>query len=148
MKKVLLAGNSTTADILYSYLQGDDRYQVAGLTVDDKYLESGTIDDVKSIGISQVRDHFSPDDHTVIMAAGYNDLNRVRESLFLRLKELGYGIETYIHPDAFVYTGHPIGEGSVFLPNAVVERHVRIGAKTMVWCNVTMSPHSEYGDHC
>jgi len=133
MKKVVLAGNAITADILYSYLRDDNRYEVVGLTVDDEFLAQGTIDSLTSVGLSELKNTFKPDEHHIIMAIGYNDLNRVRESFFLRLKELGYSIETYIHPDARVYTEHAIGEGCVILPNAVVEPHVRVGANTMVW---------------
>jgi UDP-3-O-[3-hydroxymyristoyl] glucosamine N-acyltransferase len=68
--------------------------------------------------------------------------------MFLRLKEMGYHIETYIHPDARIYTEHPIGDGCVILPSAVIEPHVRLGANTMVWCNVTLAHHSYVADHC
>lgn len=148
MKKVLLAGNAITADILFSYLCGDSRYEVAGLTVDDDFLAKGGIDGVASVGLSQVREHFPLDSYTIIMAVGYDDLNRVRESLFSRLKGMGYTFETYIHPDACVYTDYPLGEGCVVLPNAVIEPHVRVGANTLIWCNVTLAHHSSVAENC
>ena len=148
MTKIILAGNAITADILYSYLCGDSRYEVLGLTVDDEFLSLGGIDGLKAVGLSQVTDVFPPEQCRVIMAAGYNDLNRVRESLFTRLKGMGYAIETYVHPDAQVYTGQPLGEGSVVLPAAVIEPHARVGANTMVWCNVTLAHHCNVAENC
>jgi sugar O-acyltransferase (sialic acid O-acetyltransferase NeuD family) len=82
------------------------------------------------------------------MASGYSNLNKGRESLYARLKDMGLAIETYIHPDARVYTSHPLGEGSIVLPGAVIEPHVRVGVNTMIWCNVTLAHHCEVGDHC
>ena len=82
------------------------------------------------------------------MAVGYNNLNRVRESLFLRLKDMGYAIETYIHPDACVYSRNPLGEGCVVLPMAVIEPYARVGANTIVWCNVTLAHHSQVDENC
>lgn len=148
MTKVILAGNAVTAAILYSYLRRDSRYEVAGLTVDDEFVSQGGVEGLPVAGLSRVREAFPPETCRVVMAAGYGDLNRVRESLFLRLKGMGYTVETYIHPDARVYSDHSPGEGCVVLPAAVVEPHARLGANTMVWCNVTVAHHSRVAEHC
>ncbi len=147
MKKVILAGNAITADILNSYLAQDDRYQVIGLTVDDDFLQRGGIQGLASIALSHLREIHAPQDCAVIMAMGYNDINRRRESMFHRLKEMGYHIETYIHPDAKVYTEYPLGEGCIILPSAVIEPHVRLGANSMVWANVTLAHHSSVAEN-
>jgi len=148
MKKIILAGNAITAEILYEYLQDDPRYELVGLTVDDDYLDRGQLPGLQAAGMSRVREVFPPQSCSVVMAAGYSDLNRVRESIYQRLLALGYTVETYVHPDARVYTKHPIGSGSVVLPGAVIEPHVRVGDNAMVWCNVTLAHHSSIEDHC
>ena len=148
MKKVILAGNAITADILNCYIARDDRYRVLGLTVDNDFLLQGGIQGLKSIALSNLRDTHGPQDCSVIMAMGYNDVNRSRESMFYRIKEMGYSIETYVHPDANVYTEHPLGEGCVLLPSAVLEPHVRLGANSMVWANVTLAHHSTIAENC
>jgi sugar O-acyltransferase (sialic acid O-acetyltransferase NeuD family) len=148
MKKVILAGNAITADILNCYLAQDDRYQIVGLTVDDEFLQRGGIQGLKSIALSRLRESYGPQDCTVIMAMGYNDINRSRESMFHRLKEMGYSFETYVHPDAKIYTQHPLGEGCIILPSAVLEPHVRLGANSMVWANVTLAHHSSVAENC
>ena len=148
MKKILLAGNSTTAEILIGYLSDDDRYDVVGLTVDDKFVDSGTIEGLRNSPFSTLETEYRPDQCSVIMAMGYDDLNQSRESMFSRLKEKGFLIETYIHPDARIYTQYPLGEGSVILPSSVIEPHVKLGQNTMVWCNATLAHHSDVRNHC
>ena len=148
MKNIILAGNAITADILNAYLAQDPRYRVVALTVDDEYADQGGIDGLETVPLSKLAERYSATECAVIMAVGYNGLNRHRESLFNRLKALGYPIETYIHPDAKIYTEHPIGEGSVVLGNAVLEVHVKLGANSLVWCNATLAHHSAVGDHC
>ena len=148
MKKVILAGNAVTAEILNSYLDGDARYQVVGVTVDDEYVDQNGIQGFETIALSRLIQVSRPQDCVVIMAMGYNDLNRSRESMFLRLQEMGYHIETYIHPDARVYTEQPLGDGCVVLPSAFIEPHVHLAANTMVWCNVTLAHHSNVAEHC
>jgi sugar O-acyltransferase (sialic acid O-acetyltransferase NeuD family) len=148
MKKIILAGNATTADILWGYLKQDERYQVIALTVDDEYLESGGIKGLDTIGLSRLQEVHKIADCSIIMAMGYNDLNRSRESMFHRLKEMGYHIETYVHPDAKVYTQHTLGEGCVVLPSAVIEPHVHVGANSMIWVNVSLAHHSSIAENC
>lgn len=148
MKKIILAGNAITADILNCYLAQDDRYQVMGLTVDDEFVSQGGIQGLDSIALSQLGNVYDPQQRSVIMAMGYNDINRSRESMFHRLKEMGFRIETYIHPDAKVYTQHTLGEGCVLLPSAVIEPHVRLGANSMVWANTTLAHHSCIAENC
>jgi len=148
LKNVILAGNAITADILYGYIGRDDRYRVLALTVDDDFVTEGGIEGLRSIAMSDVAGIHGTKDCGVIMAMGYNDLNRSRESMFHRLKEMGYSIETYIHPDAGVYTDLPLGEGCVVLPSAVIEPHVRLGANSMVWCNATLAHHCSVAENC
>lgn len=148
MKKVLFAGNSIAAEILYGFIANDSRYQIMGLTVDDDYVEQSRIKDLDSFGLSSIKERFSPKDHTIIMAMGYNNINRARESMFHRLKEMGYGIETYVHPDAKVYTNLPLGEGCIVLPSAVIEPQVQVGANSFIGSNVTLAHHSSVLEHC
>jgi sugar O-acyltransferase (sialic acid O-acetyltransferase NeuD family) len=148
MKKVVLAGNAITADILCGYLAGDKRYDVVGLTVDDSFVDQGGITGLETVALSRLREVGKPHDCGVIMAMGYNDLNRSRESMYFRLKKMGYHIETYVHPDARVYTEYQLGEGCVVLPSAVIEPHVRLGENSVVWSNVTLAHHSRVAEHC
>lgn len=148
MKKVVLAGNSITADILNAYLRMDSRYVVVALTVDDEYVDQNSIEGLETIPLSQLPGRLTVDECVIIMAMGYNGLNQHRANMFHRLRALGYTIETYIHPDAKIYTTHPIGEGSIVLGNSVLEPHAKLGANSVVWCNTTLAHHSEVGDHC
>lgn len=147
-QKIILAGSAITAEVMFAYLRRDARYEVAGLTVDDEFVAQEGVGGYRTAGLSEAVSAFSPHTHRVIMAMGYNDLNRTRENMFGRIKAMGYSLETYIHPDARVFTDNPLGEGSVVLPGAVIEPHAQVGANTMVWSNVTLAHHSSVGDHC
>jgi len=145
---VILIGNATAADILYGYLRADPRYEVLGCAVDDAYVNQNALADLPCVGLSRLREIFPPERHAALMAAGYDNLNRTRENMFAAIREMGYAPLTYIHPDAKIYSEHPVGEGSVILPNAVIEPHARVGADTVIWCNTTVAHHAAVGDHC
>jgi sugar O-acyltransferase (sialic acid O-acetyltransferase NeuD family) len=119
-----------------------------GSAVDDAYVDKNVLTDLPCVGLSRLRELFPPERHAAVMAAGYDNLNRTRESLFTHIRELGYTALAYIHPDAKIYSEYPVGEGSVILPNAVIEPYARVGADTVIWCNTTVSHHAAVGDHC
>jgi sugar O-acyltransferase (sialic acid O-acetyltransferase NeuD family) len=146
--RLVVAGNAITAQILHGYLGADPRYEVAALTVDDEFVEKGGVDGIETVPLSKLAGRFRRADCRILMAIGYDNLNRVRESVFTRLKEMGYAIETYVHPDARVHTRKPLGEGCVVLPGAVIEPHAQVGANTMVWSNVTLAHHCSVAEHC
>jgi sugar O-acyltransferase (sialic acid O-acetyltransferase NeuD family) len=148
MKTAVLAGNDITANILSGYLADDDRYRISGATVDDAFADKGGVEGLETIALSRLSTSLPPEEGVVIMAMGYNDINRSRESMFHRLKEMGYSIEAYVHPDARVYTDFPLGEGCIVLPSAVIEPEVRLGANSVVWCNVTLAHHCSVAENC
>ena len=148
MKRVLLAGNSITAEIVAAHLRRDERYQVLGCVVDDEYADEGGVPGLETLKFSQLEAHYPADGVAFLMAMGYSDLNRNRENMYNRLKSKGYSVETYVHPDAKVYSEHPIGEGSLIFPGAIIEPHARVGADTLVWAGTVMAHHSSVGDHC
>lgn len=147
MKKTLLAGNGITAKILSAHLRLDPRYDICGAIVDDEFIDD-LARDFPAVGLSEATGAYPPDAFAVIMAMGYDDLNRSRERMFNCLKGLGYRIETYVHPEARVYTEIPLGDGCVVLPGAVIDPHVTLGVNTMVWSNATLAHDSSVGDHC
>ena len=147
-QKIILAGNAITAQILHAYLVSDQRYRMVGVTVDDAFVSKGGVGELPAVPISAVSSAVPAGECRVLMAVGYSDLNRSRESLFTRLKAMGFAIETYVHPEARVHSQVPLGEGSVVLPGAVIEPWVTVGANVAVWANVTLAHHCSVAEHC
>ena len=147
-RKIILAGNSITADILAGYLSADADHEPVAVCVDAAFVDSGTVENLPCVATSELQDRFDPIDHGIVMAMGYNDLNTVRERMFNTLRDAGFTIEKWIHPEAHVHDPDAIGEGSVVLPGAVIEPGASVGANTMIWSNVTIGHHAKVEDHC
>lgn len=147
-QKIILAGSAITSQIVLDYLRLDDRYEVVGATVDDEFSAQGGMDGLNVVGLSEALSTFPSDNHRIIIAMGYHDLNRSRENMFKKLKSMGYGIETYIHPDARIYSRYPLGEGALIFPGAIIESHAQVGSNTLVWAGAVLAHHSRVGSHC
>lgn len=148
MQKIVIAGNTLSAEIMYSYLEYDDRYEVVGFTVDRDFLKESKFHGLDVTPIEELDQKYSKGEVKIILGVGYSDLNRTRQKIFVQLKDLGFKIETYIHPLARIYNKNQIGEGSIILANSVIEPFSTVGENCVIWANCTIGHHSTIESHC
>ncbi|OEU70997.1 MAG: hypothetical protein BA863_18870 [Desulfovibrio sp. S3730MH75] len=147
MKDIIIIGNSLGAEILYGYLSADSRYNVVGFAVDAQYIAEQSLFDLNIFSLETLVDKFPPNSVSVVLGVGYSGVNANRAELYNRVKEMGYSVETYIHPTATVMPSASIGEGVVVLASSVIEPFAQIGNNSFVWCNCTVAHHAKIGDH-
>jgi sugar O-acyltransferase (sialic acid O-acetyltransferase NeuD family) len=148
MKKIIIIGNAITAEILYKYMELDNRYEVVAFAIEKEFILDNKLFDKDVIDINILANKYTPKEYSIVMAIGYNEMNQIREKLFDTVKELGYMIETYIHPDANIFNSYDIGEGSIVLANSTVEPFAKIGKNSVIWANCVVGHHSIVGDNC
>ncbi len=151
MKRIILIGNTVAADIMYAYLAQDLRYEVVGFSVDKAFIVETSKHGHPVVDLENLAQVYDPLSHRVIMASGYSNQNTTRQTLFEKVKEMGFSVESYIHPDARIYNSSDvsnIGEGSIIMPNTTIEVFTQIGKNSVVWTNCTIGHHSSVGDHC
>jgi sugar O-acyltransferase (sialic acid O-acetyltransferase NeuD family) len=147
MKEIVVAGNSSAAALLNEYIEYDLRYRIVAFAVDREYIREKSFLNRPVISLEEIATEYPSSSFSVLLGIGYSDLNRTRERLFSRLKEYGYTLETYIHPDAKIYSSN-IGEGSIVLANAFIDVHACIGENTVVWSNSSICHHAKIGSNC
>jgi sugar O-acyltransferase (sialic acid O-acetyltransferase NeuD family) len=145
-KKIIIIGNSLSAEILHGYIKRDNRYKIIAFSVEADHIKEKNFCGLEVVDFDQLK-RYNTSDHKIVLAVGYSEQNKVRQKLFERVKQMGFEAETYIHPDARVYNNEKIGEGSVILANSVIEPCSTIGANTVVWANCTIGHHSIIGDN-
>jgi len=148
MQKIILIGNEIFADILYGYLKYDSRYKVVAFSVDSDYIKEEEKFNLPVIDLNKLKDLYPASEHNVVMAVGYKKINQVRSDLFDRAKKMGYEIQTYIHPQSFIFNDDMIGEGSVILSGTTIEPYVKIGENSVIWANCVVGHHSQIENHC
>ncbi len=147
MKKIVLIGNAASAELMYAYLKSDTRYEVLAFSVHREYIKEPMLFGKPVVALESLAESFSSSEVSLLMAVGYGDLNRNRQKLYETVKGIGYTIETYIHPDAKVYT-ESVGEGSIIMPNAFVDVFCEIGVNAVIWGNCSVAHHAKVGNHC
>jgi sugar O-acyltransferase (sialic acid O-acetyltransferase NeuD family) len=148
MQKIIIVGNSNAAKILYRYLMDDNRYGVIAFSTDKEYISEDKLFGIDVIDLNVLKEKYSTSEYKIILGMGYRNINKEREEVFLRVKELEYSIDTYIHKDAMIFNETDIGEGSIVLANTVVEPYTKIGRNSIVWASCTIGHHSTVEDNC
>ena len=148
MKKIIIIGCEAGAKTLFGYLSTDDRYEVVAFSVDKEFISIDKLFDLPVIPIENLVSEYSPSDFSIVIGLGYKHLNAYRTTMFNRLKDMGYIIETYIHPSAIILNNNQIGEGSMIFAGVIIEPFSRIGNNTFVWANSVIAHNAEVGDNC
>ena len=147
MQQVIIVGNAELGSIMYQYLVRDGRYSPAGFAADREHIACPTLHELPVLELEAVLGAAKYQHHTFLIAVGYSNLLRGRESMFRRIQAAHREVLQYIHPDAKVYSSH-LGEGVIVMPNAVVDVGAIIGNNSVVWANGTVAHGAVVAENC
>ena len=135
-QNLIIFGIGYFADQIFRYLCLEGK-TVEAFTVEKKYCDKKCFHDLPVIPFEELENHFSKNNISILVCIGYNKMNQVRKRVFDRIKDKGYKILSYTHPNATVLTdklelgniilenvsigiGCFVGEGNIFYNNSVI----------------------------
>lgn len=119
--------------------------EVAGFTVDTEYLKEDKFCNLPVYPFESIGQYVDVKSVEFVLTIGYSGMNDHRESKYLRCKEMGYNVFTYVSDKAIVYT-EKIGEGSLILPGSYVGPFCEIGKCTIIRPGTVLAHHDMIGD--
>jgi sugar O-acyltransferase (sialic acid O-acetyltransferase NeuD family) len=146
-RKLVIVGDSAIAEIAYEYFTHDSPYDVVAFTVDDAYLTRDTLFDLPVVPFGNVSELYPPTEHSIFVAIGYNQLNRLRTRFVRDAKALGYALASYVSSRAFVWRNVTLGEHCFIFENNVVQPFVTIGNNVVLWSGNHIGHHSTIRDN-
>lgn len=146
-RKLVIVGDSAIAEIAYEYFTYDSPYDVVAFAVDDAYLRRDELFGLPVVGFSRISALYPPAEHSVFVAVGYNQLNRLRARFAREAKALGYALASYVSSHAFVWRNVAIGEHCFIFENNVVQPFVTIGDNVVLWSGNHIGHHSRIRDN-
>lgn len=146
MRKTIIFGTARFAEITKYYLDSHGG-RVVAFTVDGDYLKDSTFCDRPVIAFEDIAEAYPPNDHDMVVAVGYGNLNSLRAERFVQAKALGYRLPGFVHPSNTIAGNVAIGANNLIFENNVILPFARIGDNVTVWCSNTIGHHVEIGDH-
>jgi len=148
MSKVVLFGAGKIADVAYFQLTNDSPYEVAAFTVDGEYVAQREKWGLPVVPFEDILNTYSPDDFKMLVAVGYQDLNRFRARKYDEAKAKGYELISYVSSRASNFSNVEIGDNCMILENAVLQPCTTMGNNVFFWNGNHLGHHACVEDHC
>ncbi len=148
MSKVVVFGTGDVASMVHTYLTHDSPHDVVAFTVDDEHMLSNSLFDLPIIPFEGIAARYPPDDFAMIIAIGFQQVNRVRAEKYVQAKALGYELLTYVHSKATVWPGLVIGDNCLVMENTVIQPFASVGNNVTLGSGSCVGHHSIIKDHC
>ncbi|WP_448217418.1 acetyltransferase [Endozoicomonas sp. 2B-B] len=147
MKNLVIFGNGEQAELAWFFFSKDSEYNVVAFVVDKDFKESDTFCDLPLITTDNLTRDYPPEKNSVFVAIGYNQVNKLRESKYLQMKEKGYNLASYVSSKATIWS-ESIGENCFILEDNTIQPFVTIGDNVTLWSGNHIGHHSIIEDHC
>ena len=85
-----------------------------------------------------------PGQHEFVIAIGYKHLGP-RWHLVERLRDLGFGLPSLIHPRAHVHGSARVDAGAIVMAGAIVDLNTTIGSLAVLWPGAIVNHDSQVG---
>lgn len=148
-KSVVIFGTGKVAEVAFHSLMNDSEYNVVGFTVEAAFLPNPCVfRDLPVVAFETLEDQFSPKLFYLFAPTGGDNLNLLRERIYLQGKRRGYRFATYISSKANIDTPlEKIGENCYIMEFNNVQYGVSIGNNCVLWSGNHIGHHTTIADH-
>lgn len=146
MKKTIIVGTGSFAELMCAYIREFTDWEIEAFSADRVYAErEPEFSSLPVIPFDELPSRFTPEEYELFLAVGYSMMNDIRKRFFLKGKEMGYHIASFIHPSAVIFPNVSIGEGNIILERFVAEPNCTIGDGNLIWLSATLAHDSTIG---
>jgi sugar O-acyltransferase (sialic acid O-acetyltransferase NeuD family) len=144
--KILLFGTGNIAEVAYYYLKNDSKYNIVAFILEKSFIEEKTKFNLPIVAFEDIKEKYNPNIYSLFAPCNTNNLNKFRERIYNKGKEMGYNFISYISSKASVFT-KDIGENCFILENNTIQPYTKIGNNCILWSGNHIGHHSIIEDH-
>uniref|UniRef100_A0A6M3K9P5 Putative hexapeptide repeat-containing transferase n=1 Tax=viral metagenome TaxID=1070528 RepID=A0A6M3K9P5_9ZZZZ len=148
MKKLIIIGTNPLAEIANEYFTYDSDYSVVAFSVEKEFIEHDRFFNKPVVSFDKLEKLYPPQNYSVFVSLGYGHMNNDRTHIYLKAKEKGYKIASYLSSNAFVWRNVEIGEHCFIFENNTVQPFVKVGNNVIMWSGNHIGHHSIIKDNC
>ena len=147
-RKLYIFGAQNFAEVAYFQFTTDSDYELAGFTVDGRYLKEPTFNGLPVIPFEELPRVMDKERDEIFVAIGVGRINASRAEKVAQLQAQGYRIASFASSRAQVPRGFRL------LPNTMIMDHVNmhplvtVGANSILWSNTWLALKVAIGDNC
>ena len=137
VENLVIYGNGKIAKIVFHFLKND--FNVVAFTVDESFISDSVIEGVPVVPFENIETKFSIENHKMIVAVGYVQMNHIRALKYQQAKEKGYSFANYIHPSVVLHDNVIVGENNVVMDHVAIQPYAKIGNGNIIWSNAVIA---------
>jgi len=141
MAKVIIFGNSDTAQLAHYYLTKDSDHKVIGFAVHKAYYREVTFCDLPVWVFESLPEHFAVDEICLFAPMTGQAMNQGRTKVFQEIKQMGFPMISYVSSHATVLSA-AIGENCFILEDNTIQPFVTIADNVVLWSGNHIGHHS------
>jgi sugar O-acyltransferase (sialic acid O-acetyltransferase NeuD family) len=146
--RIVIVGAGEQAQIAWEYFTHDSPHQVVAFAVEREYLDGAEgYEGLPVVALDELTERYPADSHKAFVALSSQKLNRVRERLYLAVKDLGYECASYVSSRAFVWRNVKIGENCMIFEHNVLQHFVEVGDNCVLWSGNHVGHRTRIGNH-
>lgn len=144
--KCVIFGLTSFAQMLRHLEEKFYDVEVVAYTVDGKYKQEDVFDGLPVVAFEDLEKNYPNNEYSVLIGLGYNHMNNIRKQKFEEVKNKGYEIESFVHPQVIRNSTIEMGEGNIIFEGAILGYEVKMGNGNIIWNGVNISHESIIGD--
>lgn len=148
VKKLVIVGDSSFAEIAYEYFTHDSPYEVVAFSVEQAHMTKTDLMGLPIVAFETLVEDYPPAEYEVFVAVVYTQLNHLRARLYQTAKNNGYRLASYISNKAFIWRNVTLGEHCFIFENNVIQAFSSIGNNVIMWSGNHIGHHTSVGNHC
>jgi len=147
MKPIVIFGVGKIADVIQYFMREVSDLPVKAFTVNQKYLIEDTFNGLPVVAYERLEEEYPPEEYDAFVAVGYHEMNGLRERVMSEIKESGYNLISYVHPNSGAPADMKTGENTFIMNNVNIHPRVTLGDGVFVWSGAMIGHHSEIGSY-
>lgn len=144
--KVIIFGNSDSAELAHYYLTNDSNYEIVAFTVSKEYLTKDTFLGLPTVPFENLELIYPPSEYLFFAPMTGVKMNTVRRNIYEEGKKKGYEYISYVSSKATV-CGNTIGENCFILEDNTLQPFTSIGNNVVMWSGNHIGHHGKIEDH-
>lgn len=147
MKKMVIFGAGSLAQLAYVHFSNAGQYEVAAFTVHEEYVKERMIFGLDVVAYERIERTHPPEAFRMFVAVGYRRVNKYRAEIYNDCRTKGYELVSCVDAEVMDAKYVKIGDNCLIMPGAVVQPFAEIGNDVIMWSRCSIGHHSRIGDH-
>jgi len=145
-KPLIIFGIGKISQAVSYYFNRDSDYKITAYVVDDIFAENSEFMGVPVVKLSDIKERYKSEEHTVFIAVGYQGMNSLRANKYQHFKDLGYSFASYKSP--YTFGDYVIGENTIIMDGAIIQPLASFGNNVFVWGGAMVGHHAKIENDC